>query len=138
LRKRRAAVIPPKRQPAKRIPPIEAIRSAQPIKAMRSAHGGEAARLAQSLEAMRAAPNGAPPPCFYYKLCGRSAEIEKCGRGVCRICGAANLRGREYPLREPTRRPLYATDNEAAESVDMDETLSTQHRLLPSKLFPFD
>jgi hypothetical protein len=105
---------------------------------MRSAQPGEALRLARSIEAMRTPPCCAPPPCFYYNLCRRTAEIEKCGRAVCRICAAANLRGREFPLREPTRRPLYATDNEAAESVDMDESVSTNHRLLPSKLFPFD
>jgi hypothetical protein len=87
---------------------------------------------------MRTPPCCAPSPCFYYNLCRRTAEVEKCGRAVCRICAAANLRGREFPLREPTRLPLYATDNEAAESVDMDESVSTSHRLLPSKLFPFD
>jgi hypothetical protein len=105
---------------------------------MCAAQAGEARRLAQSIDAMRGAQSYAPPPCFYFNLCGRAAEIEKCGRAVCRICAAANLRGREYPLREPTRHPLYSTDNEAADSVDMDESISTRRRLLPSKLFPFD
>jgi hypothetical protein len=105
---------------------------------MRSTQIGEAQRLAESIDAMRGAQSYAPPPCFYFNLCGRAAEIEKCGRAVCRICAAANLRGREYPLREPTRHPLYSTDNEAADSVDMDESISTRRRLLPSKLFPFD
>jgi hypothetical protein len=117
---------------------IEAMRSAQTGKAMRSAQRGEAQRLAESIDAMRGAQSYAPPPCFYFNLCGRAAEIEKCGRTVCRICAAANLRGREYPLREPTRHPLYSTDNEAADSVDMDESISTRRRRLPSKLFPFD
>jgi hypothetical protein len=116
------------------------MRSAQSIEATRSAHSGsgEAMRLAQSLEASRAKPRYAPPPCFYYRLCRRTAQIEKCGRAVCRTCAAAYLRGREYPLREPTRRPLYASDSEAAQSVDMDDALAKRHRQIPSKLYSFD
>jgi hypothetical protein len=48
------------------------------------------------------------------------------------------LRGREYPLREPTRRPLYSSDSEAAQSVDMDDALAKRHRQIPSKLYSFD
>lgn len=87
---------------------------------------------------MRAKPCYVPPPCFYYNFCGRAAELEKCGRAVCRGCAAAYLRGREYPLREPTRRPLYSSDNDAAESVDMADSSPKDCRQLSTKLYSFD
>lgn len=78
-------------------------------------------RLAHTIDAMRSAQTGpAPaPPCFYARLCASRAEIEMCGRSVCRVCAANNLRGREYPLRAPTPKPLYANDRAAAEALNI-------------------
>jgi hypothetical protein len=85
-------------------------------------------RLARAIETQRSAPRPGPPSCFYHRLCGRAAEIEKCGRAVCRPCAAANLRGREYPLRDPAQKPPYAFPGEAAQALDMDDTPGTRRR----------
>ncbi|MGB6431504.1 MAG: hypothetical protein WBF06_13035 [Candidatus Acidiferrales bacterium] len=116
----------------------EALRSAQPIEATGTAQTIQALRLAQSIEAMRTAPSAAPPSCFYFRMCDRAAEIEKCGKAVCRQCAATNLRGREYPLRKPTRRPLYSSDNEAADSLDMDASASTRRSTSRTSPYSFD
>jgi hypothetical protein len=96
-------------------------RPAQAIRASRAAASSAAMRLARTIDALRATQSGpAPaPPCFYARLCGRRAEIEMCGRSVCRACAANNLRGREYPLRAPTPKPLYSSDRAAAEALDI-------------------
>ena len=65
-------------------------------------------------------PDGSPP-CFFWKLCSGRAVLEKAGRSVCRRC-AATLRGQEYPLRPPTRRPLYLRGRDAAEAMQMIES----------------
>ena len=59
--------------------------------------------------------------CFYWKLCRRHAELEKGGKSVCRRCGQ-RLRGRAYPLRPPSRQPLYPNARACAEALDMVET----------------
>jgi hypothetical protein len=59
-------------------------------------------------------------PCFFWPDCQNRAEVEKVGKSVCRSCAAA-LRGTEYPLREPTLRPLYRSGFECAEACDMTE-----------------
>lgn len=41
------------------------------------------------------------PPCFYWKWCSQRAVVNKVGRSVCRGC-ASTLRGREFPLRDPS------------------------------------
>lgn len=46
------------------------------------------------------------------------ADVEKQGKSVCRSC-AAGLRGTEYPLREPSREPLYWHPNELVVQLDM-------------------
>jgi hypothetical protein len=96
-------------------------RPAQAIRASRAAASSAAMRLARTIDALRATQSGpAPaPPCFYARLCGRRAEVEMCGRSVCRACAATNLRGREYPLRAPTPKPLYANDRAAAEALNI-------------------
>jgi hypothetical protein len=66
-------------------------------------------------------PDGSPPPCFFWKLCRGRAALEKGGKSVCRRC-AATLRGREYPLRPPTRQPLYPSGRDAAEAMQMIES----------------
>jgi hypothetical protein len=77
----------------------------------------EALRLARALALKRAPASPAvPPPCFFFALCRRAAEVEKCGRSVCRDCAARRLRGREYTLRDPTPEPLYASDRDAADA----------------------
>ncbi len=65
--------------------------------------------------------DGSPPPCFFWKLCRGRAALEKGGKSVCRRC-AATLRGQEYPLRPPTRRPLYLRGRDAAEAMEMIES----------------
>ena len=59
-------------------------------------------------------------PCFFWNLCECRAAVEKAGRSVCRAC-AHRLRGREYPLREPSHESLYLTGRTAAEALDMLE-----------------
>jgi hypothetical protein len=60
------------------------------------------------------------PPCFYFEVCGRPSSLEKQGKAVCSPC-AARLAGREYPLRPPTRRPLYDSSRAAAKALGMLE-----------------
>lgn len=62
----------------------------------------------------------APPPCFFWRLCGQRADVEKAGRSVCHGC-AARLRGTEYPLRRAALEPIYLTGRAAAEALDMIE-----------------
>ncbi len=62
----------------------------------------------------------AAPPCFYFKSCRRTAHVEKVGKSLCRPC-AERLKGREYPPRKPSLRPLYASAQEAREALDMVE-----------------
>ena len=80
----------------------------------------------------------ASPPCFYWKSCRRLAALEKQGKVVCRAC-AERLKGVPYPLRVPTREPLYSTGSAAAEALDMVERHSEptsgpaeQRRHMPS------
>jgi hypothetical protein len=61
-----------------------------------------------------------PPPCFNFALCGARAAVEKRGRAVCRRC-AAQLAGREYPLRAPSKKNIYRSVIEAVEALDMYE-----------------
>jgi hypothetical protein len=65
---------------------------------------------------------GSATPCFFWNLCERHATLEKAGRSVCRDC-AGRLRGREYPLRQPSPEALYLTGRTAAEQMDMTETI---------------
>lgn len=67
-----------------------------------------------------AAAEIAAPPCFFWGLCGERAAFEKAGRSVCHGC-AARLRGIEYPLRGPSREPIYLTGRAVAEALDMVE-----------------
>src|SRR5579862_285109 len=60
------------------------------------------------------------PPCFYWPQCKERAALAKAGRSVCRAC-AANLRGVEYPLRDPSAEPPYLSAEDAAQSLDMIE-----------------
>lgn len=41
--------------------------------------------------------SGKPNPCYHFKACGRVAEVEKEGKGLCRSCAAFH-RGQEFPL----------------------------------------
>ncbi len=69
--------------------------------------------------------NGAgKTPCFYWKSCRRYAAAEKQGKSVCRKC-AERLKGIPYPLRAPSRAPLYLTDWELARDLDMLEERGT-------------
>ncbi len=61
-----------------------------------------------------------PPPCFYWKSCRRYAGVEQQGKSVCRPC-AERLKGIPYPLRLPTRAPLYHSGWELARDLDMLE-----------------
>jgi hypothetical protein len=61
---------------------------------------------------------GLAPPCFYFRSCRGYAEIEKNGKSLCRCC-AGRLKGSEFPLRAPSREPLYSKDRDAAVAMDM-------------------
>lgn len=60
------------------------------------------------------------PPCFFHRDCGGIAEIEKQGKAVCRVC-AGGLEGIEYPLRVPSREPLYRKPKELVLQLEMKE-----------------
>ena len=63
--------------------------------------------------------NGASaPPCFYFSACRGHAALEKNGKSLCHAC-AACTRGREYPLRAPSRLPLYLSDRELGEALSL-------------------
>lgn len=55
-------------------------------------------------------------PCFFHRDCGGAAEIEKQGKAVCRPC-ASGMNGIEYPLRAPSREPLYRVPEELAKQL---------------------
>lgn len=57
-------------------------------------------------------------PCFFQQECGGTAEIEKQGKAVCRPC-AVRIKGAEYPLRAPSREPLYPVPEELARQLGM-------------------
>lgn len=57
-------------------------------------------------------------PCFFHRDCGGMAEVEKQGKAVCRCC-ATGLKGIEYPLRAPSREPLYPMPEELVKQLDM-------------------
>jgi len=61
------------------------------------------------------------PPCFFWEKCRNYAQLEKGGKSVCQPC-AERMRGLRYPLRPPSREPLYLTGRHAAEALDMVET----------------
>ena len=63
-------------------------------------------------------PNDDLRPCFNFSACRRNANVEKGGKSLCRSC-ANQLAGREYPLRQPTREPLYKDDSEVSESLGL-------------------
>jgi hypothetical protein len=63
-------------------------------------------------------PNDLLYPCFHFSSCRQNATVEKSGKSLCRSC-ADRLEGREYPLRPPTREPLYKDDQEVSESLDI-------------------
>jgi len=72
--------------------------------------------------------DAAAPPCFFSRVCGQRAAIEKAGRSVCRGCAETRLRGIEYPLRGAASEPLYLTGRAALEALDMVEFMSQQAR----------
>lgn len=57
-------------------------------------------------------------PCFFHRDCNGTAEMEKQGKAVCRKC-AATMNGIEYPLRAPSREPLYRAPEELAKQLGM-------------------
>lgn len=57
-------------------------------------------------------------PCFNFSVCRHNATVEKGGKTLCRSC-ADGTAGREYPLRQPTREPLYKDDAEVSESLGL-------------------
>jgi len=58
------------------------------------------------------------PACYFFRRCQQQASLEKGGRTVCREC-ANGMKGAEFPLRQPTRIPLYISEREAARALDM-------------------
>jgi hypothetical protein len=57
-------------------------------------------------------------PCFFHRDCGGMAEIEKQGKAVCRVCAKA-MKGIEYPLRQPSREPLYPVPADLVKQLGM-------------------
>ncbi|HVB99013.1 MAG TPA: hypothetical protein VNJ12_06730 [Candidatus Dormibacteraeota bacterium] len=62
--------------------------------------------------------SSAPSPCFFHRRCGNTAETEKQGKTLCRPC-ASEISADEFPLREPTREPLYWSANDLVRQMDM-------------------
>lgn len=60
------------------------------------------------------------PPCFFHRDCSGIAAVEKQGKAVCRAC-ADGLKGTEYPLRAPSREPLYRRAEELVLQLEMKE-----------------
>jgi hypothetical protein len=65
-------------------------------------------------------------PCFYFAACGRYAALEKCGKSLCCNCGRRFGRV-EYPLRRPSREPLYFTTREARLAMGLEDPLEREH-----------
>jgi hypothetical protein len=83
-----------------------------------SVTGRERHRLNRSTESVES--RFSAPPCFFHRDCGATAEVEKQGKSVCRPC-AGGLAGTAYPLREPSREPLYGKPEELVLQLDMKE-----------------
>jgi hypothetical protein len=77
----------------------------------------EAAAIAPA-DALETADVIGPPPCYFWNVCSQRAAIEKSGRAVCSRC-STNLRGYEYPLRAPSRTPIYKTGRDLAEAMNI-------------------
>lgn len=60
-------------------------------------------------------------PCFFHQQCRRQAQLEKQGKALCRAC-ADKVNGIEYPLRTPSRDPLYWDSDELALQLGMRES----------------
>ena len=58
-----------------------------------------------------------PPPCFFFGKCKSRAECEKQGKTLCEAC-AAKLPGQRYPLRAPSRAPIYGHKDEIFRAMD--------------------
>jgi hypothetical protein len=81
-------------------------------------HGGDLAGPNHSRDSHEAGFSA--PPCFFHRDCGGTAAIEKQGKAVCRAC-AGGLNGLEYPLRAPSREPLYRKAEELVLQLEMKE-----------------
>jgi hypothetical protein len=57
-------------------------------------------------------------PCFFHRRCGNTAAIEKQGKTLCRPC-AATIVAEEFPLRPPTREPLYRFTDDLVRQLGM-------------------
>jgi hypothetical protein len=55
------------------------------------------------------------------KGCASVAAVEKQGKTLCRVC-AATLKGQEFPLRPPTRTPLYSSASELCRDLGIRRT----------------
>jgi hypothetical protein len=69
-----------------------------------------------------ATPNSAPhaaPPCFFHRRCGNLAVTEKQGKTLCRPCADA-IAADEFPLRAPSRDPLYWSADDLVHQLGME------------------
>ena len=67
-------------------------------------------------------PNSAPQaatPCFFHRRCGNVAVTEKQGKTLCRSC-ANSISAEEFPLRAPTREPLYRSTEDLVRQLGME------------------
>ncbi len=78
---------------------------------------GAGVRKRKDADSLGKALAGMPSPCYYRRAgCQNASEVEKQGRSVCRAC-AGFLIGQEYPLRRPTRRPIYPAEHQMREAL---------------------
>lgn len=81
-------------------------------------HGGDLAGTDPSRDSHETGFSA--PPCFFHRDCGGTAAVEKQGKAVCRAC-ADGLNGIAYPLRAPSREPLYRKTEELVLQLEMKE-----------------
>lgn len=61
----------------------------------------------------------ATTPCFFHRRCGNIAVTEKQGKTLCRSCANA-INAEEFPLRAPTREPLYRSTDDLVRQLGME------------------
>ncbi|HVB35387.1 MAG TPA: hypothetical protein VNJ52_13585 [Patescibacteria group bacterium] len=57
--------------------------------------------------------------CFFHRHCGNAADVEKQGKMLCRRCATA-IPAEEFPLRAPTREPLYRSADDLVRQLGME------------------
>lgn len=75
--------------------------------------------LPATMNSTPAAVETSAPPCFFHRRCGNTAVMEKQGKTLCRPCGS-RIAADEFPLRAPTREPLYWSAQDLVRQLGME------------------